>query len=171
MNAKISVLVICFKAIIYLLLYNLHDCTFDYFQKKLHLSSKKLYINVEHVAVKLVHVSLQWVKNIMKGSRLCGVLFWLSCRQNLRHFSGQVFCGRPLNARFLLWNWFNPNSLVLSNNYSLLQFRDSLFYNIQSFWWLKNQVITLMNTIFDLHIAFWQIRDQIKGISGHFKIL
>ena len=46
MNAKISVLVICFKAIIYLLLYNLHDCTFDYFQKKLHLSSKKLYINM-----------------------------------------------------------------------------------------------------------------------------
>ena len=28
MNAKISVLVICVKAIIYLLLYNLHDRTF-----------------------------------------------------------------------------------------------------------------------------------------------
>ena len=28
MNAKISVLVICVKTIIYLLLYNLHDCTF-----------------------------------------------------------------------------------------------------------------------------------------------
>ena len=28
MNAKISVFVICVKAIIYLLLYNLHDCTF-----------------------------------------------------------------------------------------------------------------------------------------------
>ena len=28
MNAKISVLVICVKAIIYLLLYNLHSCTF-----------------------------------------------------------------------------------------------------------------------------------------------
>ena len=28
MNAKISVLVICVKAIIYLLLYNLHDCPF-----------------------------------------------------------------------------------------------------------------------------------------------
>ena len=27
MNAKISVLVICVEAIIYLLLYNLHDCT------------------------------------------------------------------------------------------------------------------------------------------------
>ena len=30
-NAKISVLVICVEAIIYLLLYNLHDCTFKYF--------------------------------------------------------------------------------------------------------------------------------------------
>ena len=28
MNKKISVFVICVKAIIYLLLYNLHDCTF-----------------------------------------------------------------------------------------------------------------------------------------------
>ena len=28
MNVKISVFVICVKAIIYLLLYNLHDCTF-----------------------------------------------------------------------------------------------------------------------------------------------
>ena len=28
MNAKISVFVICIEAIIYLLLYNLHDCTF-----------------------------------------------------------------------------------------------------------------------------------------------
>ena len=29
MNAKISVFVIFVKAIIYLLLYNLHDCTFN----------------------------------------------------------------------------------------------------------------------------------------------
>ena len=28
MNAKISVFVICFEGIIYLLLHNLHDCTF-----------------------------------------------------------------------------------------------------------------------------------------------
>ena len=28
MNAKVSVFVICVEAIIYLLLYNLHDCTF-----------------------------------------------------------------------------------------------------------------------------------------------
>ena len=29
MNAKISVFVVCVAAIIYLLLYNLHDCTFN----------------------------------------------------------------------------------------------------------------------------------------------
>ena len=29
MNAKISVFVVCFEAITYLLLYNLHDCTFE----------------------------------------------------------------------------------------------------------------------------------------------
>ena len=30
MNAKISVFVICVEPIIYLLLYNLHDCTFNH---------------------------------------------------------------------------------------------------------------------------------------------
>ena len=29
MNAKISMFVMCVEAIIYLLLYNLHDCTFN----------------------------------------------------------------------------------------------------------------------------------------------
>ena len=30
MNPKISVVVICIEAIIYLLLFNLHDCTFNF---------------------------------------------------------------------------------------------------------------------------------------------
>ena len=30
MNAKISVFVICIEAIMYFLLYNLHDCNFNY---------------------------------------------------------------------------------------------------------------------------------------------
>ena len=34
-NAKISVFVICVEAIIYLLLYNLHDCTFKGIDEKL----------------------------------------------------------------------------------------------------------------------------------------
>ena len=32
MNAEISLFVICVEAIIYLLLYNLHDCTFKFVQ-------------------------------------------------------------------------------------------------------------------------------------------
>ena len=39
MNAKISVLVICVEAIKYLLLYNLHDCTFTFSTKALVFSS------------------------------------------------------------------------------------------------------------------------------------
>ena len=35
MNAKISMFVICFEVIKYLLLYNLHDCTFKIQKKKL----------------------------------------------------------------------------------------------------------------------------------------
>ena len=30
MNAKISVFVVCVEVIMYLLLYNLHDCTYDF---------------------------------------------------------------------------------------------------------------------------------------------
>ena len=41
MNAKISVFVICVEAIIYLLLYNLRDCTFktkkDYFKRAFYI--------------------------------------------------------------------------------------------------------------------------------------
>ena len=44
MNAKTSVLVICIEAIIYLSLYNLHDCTFNKksFIKKTYILKLKL---------------------------------------------------------------------------------------------------------------------------------
>ena len=42
MNAKNLVLVNCVKAIIYLLLYNLHDCTFKN-NRNLEKKKKKLY--------------------------------------------------------------------------------------------------------------------------------
>ena len=41
MNAKISVFVICAEAIIYLLLYNLHDCTFNFKFKRLAISPRR----------------------------------------------------------------------------------------------------------------------------------
>ena len=41
MNAKISVFVICVEAIIYLLLYNLHDCTFKIKRINIHFFSKE----------------------------------------------------------------------------------------------------------------------------------
>ena len=43
MNAEISVFVLCVEAIIYLLLYNLHDCTFKNFAK---LTGKHLYLSL-----------------------------------------------------------------------------------------------------------------------------
>ena len=55
MKVKISVLVICVKTIIYLLLYNLHDCTFN-------------FVNVIESAVCCVNVTTQGVfmRKIMK---------------------------------------------------------------------------------------------------------
>ena len=53
MNAKVSVFVICFEAIIYLLLYNLHDCTFKHFME----SSNSLYQKM--LILKLQYVVLQ----------------------------------------------------------------------------------------------------------------
>ena len=40
MNAKISVFVICVEAIMYLLLYNLHDCTLKKYSEMLVLFPK-----------------------------------------------------------------------------------------------------------------------------------
>ena len=41
LNAKISVIVFCVEAIIYLLLYNLHDCTFKSKTGELELGKEK----------------------------------------------------------------------------------------------------------------------------------
>ena len=46
MNAKISVFVICIEAIIYLLLYNLHECTFNKHQAEVTFD-----LNIRSVAV------------------------------------------------------------------------------------------------------------------------
>ena len=59
MNAKISVFFICVEAIIYLLLYNLHDCTFN------SLNYKKEFIR-------------RILKKIKKGEN--ELLFWYSMR-------------------------------------------------------------------------------------------
>ena len=44
MNAKISVFVICIKAIIYLLLYDLHGCTFNSFDIITNTNAPNAYI-------------------------------------------------------------------------------------------------------------------------------
>ena len=45
MDAKISVFVICVKAIIYLLLYDLHDCTLSYIRQNM---SKYKYRKIQY---------------------------------------------------------------------------------------------------------------------------
>ena len=45
MNAKISLIIICVEAIIYLLLYNLHDCTFKSETNEI-FEKKQLYIEL-----------------------------------------------------------------------------------------------------------------------------
>ena len=47
MNAKISVFAICIEAITYLLLYNLHDCTFKDFREHEKLKYKQNKLKVE----------------------------------------------------------------------------------------------------------------------------
>ena len=50
MNAKISVFVICVEAIIYFLLYNLYDCTFN-------LRSKFAYLS-EAIVQKILNLTI-----------------------------------------------------------------------------------------------------------------
>ena len=51
MNVKISVLVICVESIIYLFVYNLHDCTF----RLLTIQSK--FMNLCFITKRLIHVT------------------------------------------------------------------------------------------------------------------
>ena len=51
MNAKVSVFVICVEAIIYFLLYNLHDCTFNPLCTKMGRHIKNLAVNAFKVCL------------------------------------------------------------------------------------------------------------------------
>ena len=51
MNAKISVFIICAEAIIYLLLYNLHDCTFKDKSFTIHHQNIQSLANEIHKAI------------------------------------------------------------------------------------------------------------------------
>ena len=57
MNAKISVFVTCVKAIIYLLLYNLHDCTFNF----------NVYVNVNISVKSLFRITVSTYLNNKSG--------------------------------------------------------------------------------------------------------
>ena len=91
MKVKVSVLVICFEAIIYLLLYNLHDCTFNklqtllIFQKSIFLLpvSKCLLTDIPLMASKMVNDNNSPVdtgRKLIRPGRLLKVLCTFSLR-------------------------------------------------------------------------------------------
>ena len=71
MNAKISVFVICVETIIYLLLYNLHNCTFKY--KKIFENSKWYFCQITWAIQKL------YFKNHFKykGTSISIIILWV----------------------------------------------------------------------------------------------
>ena len=62
MNAKISAFVICGETIIYLLLYNLHDCTFKVLQNCKKLKVSRIYIHEDFCQATLRYRKELWKK-------------------------------------------------------------------------------------------------------------
>ena len=69
MNAKISVFIICVEAIIYLLLYNLHDCTFKCLLKSI-------------MKMQNLHKTKHFLRNRRFGCFFCG--YYLKCTPVLK---------------------------------------------------------------------------------------
>ena len=64
MNAKMSVFVICVEPIIYLSLYNLHDCTFKE-KELLHIFLQHDFVSKSYETKKLVDVKLSSGKTVV----------------------------------------------------------------------------------------------------------
>ena len=66
MNAKISVFVVCVESIIYLLLYNLHDCIFKW-NTLIMISEERLFRNLL-ISLAKIWIFLWWMDNILSLS-------------------------------------------------------------------------------------------------------
>ena len=64
MNAKISMFVVCVEAIIYFLLYNLHDCTFK--RSPEHLEHTRIIYSMIKIVEILNKVSVEIIIEILK---------------------------------------------------------------------------------------------------------
>ena len=107
MNAKISVFVICVEAIIYLLLYNLHDCTFKGILKNLLLTKLKSHcvdtnvnrgscVDVFTIRILTCFISSNWRCSVKKE--------FLKISQN----SQENNCARASFLIKRLWHWSFP---------------------------------------------------------------
>ena len=71
MNAKISVFVICVELIIYLLLYNLHDCTFKFkYYAYLSLQSSAGYDHISDVPTGIYLLNVNY-RNTRTRCEIC----------------------------------------------------------------------------------------------------
>ena len=101
MNAKISMIAICVEAIIYLLLYSLHDCTFN-IEKYINAtkpsevvvrrcSTEKVVLKISQNSQENTCVRLSFLQppacNFKKRDSGTGVYLWI-----LRKFQEQLFC-------------------------------------------------------------------------------
>ena len=61
MNVKISVFVICIEAIMYFLLYNLHDCNFNYVKLESSSFNRRLIFDRKNIWHGYVFLSLSFL--------------------------------------------------------------------------------------------------------------
>ena len=114
MNAKISVFVICVEAIIYLLLYNLHDCTFK------GSSTERLYQELGLESLQ----NRQWFKKLSVFYKIVKekspkYLYDLISSKNIsyqtRNSQNLVIPQFKIRNKFFL-NYFFPSALVTWNS-------------------------------------------------------
>ena len=100
---KISVFVICVVAIIYLLLYNLHDCTSNGSFFLGILTSQETILNIYKLGCLIVHVGIE-INHPQSNSTFFMYLWFLLWYSMLCHCSSQ-------------WTCWRPNIKILSNYY------------------------------------------------------
>ena len=108
-NAKISVFFICVEAIIYLLLYNLHECTFNHGISNDHCfcSGRRVYNTMIFFIIRFFFLSLTW------RLLLCTNLHFLSLGDLLPLWLPWIYWTGTW------WGWWSTSLLLFSNDLSI----------------------------------------------------
>ena len=137
MNAKISVFVICVEAIVYLLLYNFHDCTFD----EIHTFAKWLF-----TFKKFVHeTEKNWTNKCPNLKATCYIklkfFLWIKLPKNLLLAKYLISVGATL---------IRLSKEVCRTSYLEHSYFKVRWKKIPNFWFKKRDALSAVNKLYPL---------------------